>query len=637
MIAKDWGRIMVWNNYLTQPMGADATFVLGQPNKSTRDYNTWELGARAGHAIDNKSRLWTSDGHGKLMVFQLPLTASSEPLAQDIKLYWNDQRTTEVTSIDQYDGVTQRGYDARDITFDTINNKLWISDQNRLLRISNYDNYSGKLYVDMVIGQVSKSANTCNRGGSRAANVLCNASTIRFDTLGNLYAVENDYECRVEPYSGNNRISVFLANDIKNASGIFPNLSAKKVFNPTNPGMLNAPPGRCKNLTTDEPYSPVMIAFNSRNEMVIANDGEYVTNYEERPLKQLYFYSDPLNNQLPSAYIRLPMGVPGDIVFDKNNNLIIQDATWSRIWVINLDENPEWLVYPENDTTPPRVEIGLPTYADTYTETTSTMTVGVILSDNKSRPEEITATWKNMANGSSGQIYATPYGWFGLGIPLQPGDNKIVVTATDLAGNMASDTLNVVKEGIEVVYPNFRGILGYGTTTTIKWKSHRGDGHYKISLLDANKIPILTIASSTIDDGEELWLIPGPTTLPEGDYHWRFECLDCEYSDDTDRTFHIQDYVAPTIQVMYPTSTFPYTTQSSTVTLGMLIWDDLDPVTAITARWSSSANTTGTIGATYFGWFGQVPLVPGTNHIWIEALDSKFNQAISIITLNYVP
>ena len=35
--------------------------------------------------------------------------------------------------------------------------------------------------------------------------------------------------------------------------------------------------------------------------------------------------------------------LPGEIAFDQDDNLVIQDHTWYKVWVINLDIDPEWL------------------------------------------------------------------------------------------------------------------------------------------------------------------------------------------------------------------------------------------------------------------------------------------------------
>jgi hypothetical protein len=57
----------------------------------------------------------------------------------------------------------------------------------------------------------------------------------------------------------------------------------------------------------------------------------------------LYLYRTPLTKPTPDAVIELPLGAPGEVSFDENDNLIVQDHTWNRIWVINLNKDPNWL------------------------------------------------------------------------------------------------------------------------------------------------------------------------------------------------------------------------------------------------------------------------------------------------------
>lgn len=337
LVVKDGGRYMVWENYLDKEMGSRADFVIGQPADDSKVGLPWNtLGSRGTHAIDDKGRVWTFNGHGKIIVFQLPFQQGAAPLADFVKAYWIDDRTE----------IDYGGFEVG-LGFDPIARKLWILDRNhyRLLRVSNYDDYQTGLLVDMVIGQSDKSGASCNRGQQApSANTLCAMSQIEFDRLGNLYVVDNGYECHA-----NDRITVFLAEDLKKARGLFPNLSAKKVF--VNDHFDQ--PATCNiggKLT--EPFSPVSIAFNSRNNMVVGNDGYYGV-AEERHLKQLWFYREPLKKnvdgsfiqgQKPDAYIKIPMGAAAEINFDDQDNLVIHDHTWCKVWVINLDRDPSWLI-----------------------------------------------------------------------------------------------------------------------------------------------------------------------------------------------------------------------------------------------------------------------------------------------------
>src|SRR5581483_4721336 len=299
-----WTRVVVWSDYAAKPIGAPADFAIDGADTA---------GGR-GAAVDDQGHLWLGT-----VVLALPVTADAPaPLARDVPVYWGDDPSTQVTTI----AVP---------AWDPVGRKLWIADGNRVLRIANAGRVGTgeKLLVDLVVGQVAKGANDCNQGfSSPAASRLCVASEVQFDPSGNLYVVENAYECH-----GNNRITVFTAADIAAAQGLFPNLSARIAFGGT--------------LTTrgDCAFSPVAVAFDSRGRMVVANDGGTSTSdYRTRAVRQLFFYPTPLADQTPSATIRVPMGAPGAIQFDEQDDLVIRDGTWHRIWVVNLDRDPSWLV-----------------------------------------------------------------------------------------------------------------------------------------------------------------------------------------------------------------------------------------------------------------------------------------------------
>ncbi|MEK7187930.1 MAG: hypothetical protein AAB691_03755 [Patescibacteria group bacterium] len=336
LIVKDRERIMVWPNYLSAPSGASGKSV----------YNP---GARLSFAVDEKNRLWTTYLHtGHLMLYQLYPNLAPQLVRQELSLYWKDNPTVEV----EY-SMRETGPE-----FDPTTNTLWINDRdhNRILRVSNYDEYSKKLLVDLVIGQPNKTSVQCNHNqqydwtakGAPSADSLCDVGRIEFDRLGNLYAIENNYECH-----GNNRITVFMGEDIQRASTLFPNISARKVF------VSNSltQPANC----SEVPYkinSPISVAFDSQNQMVVTTDGTGWANDGTRATTQLFLYRNPLAKksdgtyvmgQNPDAVIRLPMGAPGEVAFDRNDNLIVQDHTWSRVWVINLNEKDDagnfiWLV-----------------------------------------------------------------------------------------------------------------------------------------------------------------------------------------------------------------------------------------------------------------------------------------------------
>ena len=122
--------------------------------------------------------------------------------------------------------------------------------------------------MDVVLGQKNKTDGALNRGMAKPdAASFGEVNDIRFDRRGNLFVVDNTYEGHP-----NGRVLAFLAKDLAAIKTMFPNVQAKKLyvtqrFDQTDINRIFDP--------VDQPFSPVCVAFNSRNEMVIGNDGYY--------------------------------------------------------------------------------------------------------------------------------------------------------------------------------------------------------------------------------------------------------------------------------------------------------------------------------------------------------------------------
>jgi hypothetical protein len=340
LIVRDHQRYMVWTDYLTKPTGAPADAFVGQPGGTAVTERNHILG-RAMHAIDHKDRLWATGEHGRLMAYQLPLKAGARPLRELAPVYWADEPEKEV---DYHAGQA--------IAFEPAAQALWVFDdaRHRLLRVRVPDDPAGKLLVDAVVGQANKTDGKENRGRDRPdAASFGDVNDVRFDRAGNLFVVDNTYELHA-----NGRIVAFLAADLKAMEGMFPDVRAKRVYvaggfdEPV--GRRNLPPGL-------GPHSPVCVAFNRRNEMVVGNDG-YFPDPKARNVHQLYLYRKPLERPTPDAVIQLPLGAPGEVTFDDKDNLVVQDHTYNKVWAINLDRDPGWLRplrCPAGPDAPPRV------------------------------------------------------------------------------------------------------------------------------------------------------------------------------------------------------------------------------------------------------------------------------------------
>ena len=94
--------------------------------------------------------------------------------------------------------------------------------------------------------------------------------------------------------------------------------------------------------------------------------------------------------------------------------------------------------YTAPDTTAPMVSITSPTTSDTYTSDSGAIDLAGTASDNKGLARIV---WES-ATGQSGTASGTD-NWSISGIQLTEGQNLITVTATDIAGNTATDTITV--------------------------------------------------------------------------------------------------------------------------------------------------------------------------------------------------
>jgi hypothetical protein len=317
---------MVWNGYLRKPSGAPADLFVGQSDSWSLRQRNHILG-RSMHAVDHRNRLWATGEHGKLMAYQLPLRPGSRPLRTLVPLHWADEPGREV----EYEAGPGLALEAR-------SHSLSVSDgpAHRLRRVRLPGDLRGKLLVDAVLGQKDRSGRAVNRGMARPdAACFGDVNDVKFDHQGNLFVVDNTYELHA-----NGRVLAFLSDDLAGIRTMFPDVEAKKVYVAERFDQPVAertfPPGQ-------GPRSLVCLAFNSRNEMVLGNDGYYAGEPRKRNVNQLFLYRRPLAKATPGAVIELPLGAPGEIAFDDHDNLIVQDHTYNKLWVLNFDRDPAWL------------------------------------------------------------------------------------------------------------------------------------------------------------------------------------------------------------------------------------------------------------------------------------------------------
>jgi hypothetical protein len=107
------------------------------------------------------------------------------------------------------------------------------------------------------------------------------------------------------------------------------------------------------------------------------------------------------------------------------------------------------VTYTSPDATNPTVAIIKPTSASTYSTDTGSLSLAGTASDDRSLE---TVTWST-SGGQSGRALGTD-SWSVSGVQLAQGETTVTVTATDTAGNKATDSLTVTYSAQDATPPS---------------------------------------------------------------------------------------------------------------------------------------------------------------------------------------
>lgn len=302
---------------------------------------------------------------------------------------------------------------------------------------------------------------------------------------------------------------------------------------------------------------------------------------------------------------------------------------------------------PEN--TPPTISISAPSATGSAVSATQLVDVSGKASDNVG---VVSVTWKNTTTGVKGAAglsvpvpaVADPNerDWLGT-VPLAKGNNVIVVTVVDDAGNKTTSTITIsydpasdgIPPGITIVNP---ATNVYDTTTS----------------------PVLITVSATDNDGiaSVTWTNSGTgssgyATFMTGTNNWNaliamsagvntivFTAHDP--SGNTDQDSMIVnfspvvgvDIANPVVNITSHPTGVPLNVSSPTITLSGIASDNVlvADVVWLNAATSASGGADGTTT-----WDAPLVLVPGTNVITLRVYDSSGNTDTDQITINYSP
>ncbi|MCX7004074.1 MAG: NHL repeat-containing protein [bacterium] len=360
-------RMLVWTNYHTAVNFQSADFVIGQ---SALDKN--EQYPAGGSTFEGRwiGMLDANEGSNVLFVttdwktymFRLPITNGG--------LHYAAFKT-----IDGGSGITYKWADDNtpcgqlgigSVCYDPASNVLWVAAGARVLRIRNiFDDFP---LVDLVLGQTNKTGLLRNKG--------------KFIPVGGT---------------------------------IFPNTAADAVF-----CKLSLTADRTTSGGADGPGTPITLAFNSANAMVLTED-----TYSGAQGRHLFFYPTPQQtnvvNPQPTQIINTYLGQPAACFFD-GPMFVLQDHTWSRL-LFHM----------------PRAIAPLVFVTNTIVTVTSTSTALGGTNANLAG----TMQWSNERGGAGAFPATSP--WQVTGIPLQFGANLLTVSGTNTGGMVGSDAITILR------------------------------------------------------------------------------------------------------------------------------------------------------------------------------------------------
>lgn len=300
LFATDICRVLVWNDPASATNGKAADYVLLQSNFTTFDCNAFRT-TRLKSDSDGHVFVKTHKG---IYVFQAPVTSASTP----IKIITDPIPTItggSMTVLTDYEGLMG-------LTPQKVGGQLflWVTDtgNNRVVRIRDP---LGTPKIDVVVGQIDPTSNSCNRGEAYTIinppplNYLCLPGALSVDKFNNLYISDDSLESQ-----GNKRILMFtLATFPTNNTSVFFDATATKAF-PTN-GFHNA----------------FELGFDSVNHMVVGENS-----YDQRFFA---YYLNPLDpaSKTPDGFFEDFSGMTYGVTFDSNDNLYVADINRSRILI----------------------------------------------------------------------------------------------------------------------------------------------------------------------------------------------------------------------------------------------------------------------------------------------------------------
>ncbi len=286
------------------------------------------------------------------------------------------------------------------------------------------------------------------------------------------------------------------------------------------------------------------------------------------------------------------------------------------------------------DPSAPSVAITSPTAQPAYSTTATPIDLAGTASDltgSLALVDVAQVTWKNLTTGGAGAGLLSPGAW-SAAVPLTSGLNSIVVTATDAAGNTASDTLAVTYDPaaplVTITTPTTDLSYTTGSTPVVLAGTASDDvGVVSVSWSTTGAV----VPASGATTGTTAWNASIP--LAAGSNLITITATDGVGRAGTSRITIIYDPTPPSIAITTPTADAVFITTISTVTIGGAATDNID---IQNISWINAATGDNGIAQGTGAWsVGNVALVEGPNVITVTAYDGVGNTGQAVVTVIY--
>jgi hypothetical protein len=277
------------------------------------------------------------------------------------------------------------------------------------------------------------------------------------------------------------------------------------------------------------------------------------------------------------------------------------------------------------DNTAPSVVINAPTASPTYATNIGPVALGGTASDDNA---VASVTWSNAATGGSGTATGTN-AWSAM-VPLTDGVNTITVTATDTAGNTASQaiavTFDTIVPSLAITSPTTGPVFATSATSI-------GLGGTSSDNVAVATVTWTNAANSTSGTalGTTAWSVT-TVNLVAGDNVITVTATDTAGNTTSQVITIKQDSVAPTVAFTLPTSGPSAVTNATPLAIAGTASDN---VAVASVSWSNPAAAASGAATGTSSWSAQVPLAAGSNTITVTATDTAGNQSTAVLTVIY--